>query len=169
MIDAAHDEWLTDGVLGRRFVAWLIDAVLIAVLLVVLKIVLITFGVLTLGLGLPLLGLLPFVPIAYVLGFLLSERGATPGQLATGIVLRRNDDFGRPTGVQALIWTVGLALTMIAGAFWILVSLVTVRHRALHDLASGLVVARADTIAPRTGIWTMPTRSGPNRSGRPFA
>ena len=165
MIDAAHDAWSTDGVLPRRFVAWLVDATLVVVATVLLKVALLAVGLLTLGLGLPLLGFLPFVPLLYVLGFLSTDRGRTPGQAAAGLVLRRNDDLGRPTGMQALVWTVGLALTMLAGFFWMLVALLTVRHRALHDLAAGLTMTRADTLAPRTGIWTVPA----GRSGRPFA
>ena len=165
MIDAAHDAWSTDGVLPRRFVAWLVDAALLSAAMAIGHVALLALGVMTLGLGLPLLGLLPLLPFVYVLGFLASDRGRTPGQAVAGLVLRRNDDLGRPTGLQALAWTVGLALTLLAGAFWMLVALLTVRHRALHDLAAGLTMTRADTVAPRTGIWTMPA----GRSGRPFA
>ncbi len=163
MIDAAHDEWLTEGVMTRRVLAWLIDLVLAAVLVVVLKIAFIALGVLTLGLGFPLLALLPLVPFAYVAGF-VAARGATPGQQAMGLVVRRDDDLMPPGGLQALVWAVGLFVTMAAGVVWVLVALITVRHRTLHDLASGVVVTRARSLEPRTGIWTMP--GGP---GRPFA
>ena len=163
MIDAAHDEWLAEGVMTRRVFAWLLDAFVAMIVVVLLKLVFLALGVMTLGLGLPLLGLLPFVPFVYVLGFVIA-RGATPGQQAMGLVVLRNDDLRQPTGLQALIWTVGLFVTMAAGAFWVLVALITVRHRTLHDLASGLVIARARVVAPRTGIWTMP-----GGSGRPFA
>ena len=164
MIDSAYAEWLTGGVLGRRFVAWIVDVAVLAVLLIALKIALLAIGLLTLGLGLPLFGLLPLVPFAYVVGFVASERGATPGQSVAGIMLRRNDDLGRPTALQALVWAIGLTLTMLAGAIWVLVALVTFRHRALHDYASGLLMTRAETVMPRTGIWSPPP--GP---GRPFA
>ncbi len=164
MIDSAYDEWLTGGVLGRRFLAWVVDVVLLAALLFSLKIALLTLGLLTLGLGLPLLGLLPLVPFAYVVGFVASDRGATPGQSVAGIMLRRNGDLGRPTALQALVWAVCLTVTMLAGAFWVLIAVVTFRHRALHDYASGLVMTRAETVMPRTGIWSPPP--GP---GRPFA
>ncbi len=164
MIDTAHDEWLTGGVPGRRFVAWIVDVVVLAVLLLALKVALLTIGLLTFGLGFALFGLLPVVPFAYVVGFVASDRGATPGQMLTGIVLRRNADLGPPTPVQALVWAIGLTITMLAGAFWAAVALVTVRHRALHDYASGLLMTRAETVVPRTGIWTPPPGSG-----RPFA
>ncbi len=163
MIDAAHDEWLTDGVMGRRFAAFLIDGLLGAILVVLAKIALLTFGLVTLGLGLPLLGLLPLVPIAYLALSAASERSATPGQQAMGLVLRVNDTLGRPSVLQALVWAVGLAVTIALGAFWVLVALVTVRHRTLHDLVAGVVVTRVRALTPRTGIWTL------DRSGRPFA
>ncbi len=168
MIDAAHDEWLTEGVMARRVLAWLIDAVVVAVLFVILKIAFLTFGIMTLGLGLPLLGLLPVVPFVYMIGF-VAVRSATPGQQAMGLLIRDNEVLSPPSWFQTLVWTVGLFVTMAAGAVWVLVALVTVRHRTLHDLASGLVVTRARSLAPRTGIWTMPGRAGPSRSGRPFA
>ncbi len=164
MIDAGHDEWLTSGVMSRRTFAWLIDVVAVSVLVVLLKIALIAFGILTLGLGLPLLATLPLVPFVYVVGC-IAARGATPGQMATGLMLRRNVDLGQPSGTEVLIWTVGLTITMLAGMIWTLVALLTVRHRTLHDLASGLVMVRAHALTPRTGIWTMPS-TGP---GRPFA
>ncbi len=163
MIDAAHDEWLTEGVMTRRVFAWLLDIIVVSVLLVTLKIILIAFGIATLGLGLPLLGLLPLVPFLYTAGF-VAARSATPGQQAMGLVVRSDDDLLPPTGVQSLIWTLGLFVTIAAGVFWVLIALVTVRHRTLHDLAAGVVIARARAVAPRTGIWTMPSRSG-----RPFA
>jgi uncharacterized RDD family membrane protein YckC len=169
MIDAAHDEWLTEGVMPRRVVAWLIDTIIVGLLVAVLHLALLTVGIVTLGLGLPLLGLLPLVPVVYVVGFIVLGRGATPGQKATGLVLRRNDDLTPPTGLQALVWTIGLFVTIAAGAFWVLVALVTVRHRTLHDLAAGLVVTRARSLAPRTGIWTMPAAGPAGGSGRPFA
>lgn len=165
MIDAAHDEWLTDGVMSRRAVAFLIDGVLIAVLLFILKIALLGFGLVTLGLGLPLLGLLPLVPFLYVLVFIASERSATPGQQAMGVLVRRNEDLSRPTGLQALIWTIGLSVTLACGVVWVAVALITLRHRTLHDLVSGLVVTRSRAVMPRTGIWNVDAGG----TGRPFA
>ena len=163
MIDAAHDRWLIEGVMTRRVVAWLLDAAVASILVVVLKVAALAFGIVTLGLGLPLLGLLPRVPFLYVLGFVI-WRGVTPGQQAMGLLVRQDDDLSPPTGLQALVWTVGLFVTVAAGAVWVLIALFTVRHRTLHDLAAGVVVTRSRAVAPRTGIWTMPSGSG-----RPFA
>jgi uncharacterized RDD family membrane protein YckC len=136
------DVWLTEGVLTRRVFAWLIDALLIGLILAALWFVLLLFGLLTLGLGLPLLGVLPFVPFCYHLLFVAGPASATPGQQALGLVVRRDDDLGRPTPVQAFVFTLVFYLTLAATGLLLLFALFTVRRRTLHDLASGLVVVR---------------------------
>ena len=87
---------LTDGVMSRRVWAWLIDALAIAVIAGVLWLLLVAFGLLTLGLGLPLLGLLPVVPLAYHVGFVAAPGSATPGQALMGLTVRRDEDLGPP-------------------------------------------------------------------------
>jgi uncharacterized RDD family membrane protein YckC len=153
------DDALTAGVLPRRVCGWLVDLLLIGVICAVLWGVLLAFGVLTLGLGLPLLGLLPIVPFCYHLGFLLSPAAATPGQSLFGLVVCRDEDLGRPEPLQALIFTVGLYLTLAAGVIWLGIALFTIRRRALHDMAAGLVVVRRRVLmAPltrRNARWNM--------------
>jgi uncharacterized RDD family membrane protein YckC len=156
------DLWLTEGVLARRVFAWLIDVLLIGVILVALWLVLLLFGVLTLGLGLPLLGVLPFVPFCYHLLFVAAPASATPGQQALGLVVRRNDGLGRPTPVQALIYTLLFYLTLATTGLLLLFALFTIRHRTLHDLASGLVVVRARALTGGLGSWNM-------QGGSPYA
>jgi uncharacterized RDD family membrane protein YckC len=150
------DDWLTDGVLYRRVFAWLIDALLIALILIALWFVLFLFGLLTLGLGLPLLGVLPFVPFCYHLLFVAAPASATPGQQAVGLAVRRNDDLGRPTPVQAFIFTLVFYLTLATSGLLLLFALFTIRNRTLHDLASGLVVVRARALTHGPGSWNMP-------------
>ena len=133
---------LTEGVLARRVVAWVIDFVLIGVTGAALWVVLLMFGVLTLGLGLPLLGLLPVVPFAYHTLFVASSRSATPGQSMLDLVVRREVDLGPPTPLQALVFTGGLWATFATGLVLLAVALVTSGNRALHDIVSGLVVVR---------------------------
>ena len=123
---------------------------------------LLLFGVLTLGLGLPLLGVLPFVPFCYHLLFVAGPASATPGQQALGLVVRRNDDLGRPTPLQALIYTLLFYLTLATTGLLLLVALFTIRHRTLHDLASGLVVVRARALTGGLGSWNM-------QGGSPYA
>jgi uncharacterized RDD family membrane protein YckC len=156
------DYWLTEGVLARRIFAWLIDVLLIGLIVAALWLVLLLFGVLTLGLGLPLLGALPFVPFCYHLLFVAAPASATPGQQALGLVVRRNDDLGRPTPVQALIYTLLFYLTLATTGLLLLFALFTIRHRTLHDLASGLVVVRARALTGGLGSWNM-------QGGSPYA
>jgi uncharacterized RDD family membrane protein YckC len=156
------DVWLTEGVLTRRVFAWLIDALLIGLILAALWFVLLLFGLLTLGLGLPLLGVLPFVPFCYHLLFVAGPASATPGQQALGLVVRRDDDLGRPTPVQAFVFTLVFYLTLAATGLLLLFALFTVRRRTLHDLASGLVVVRARALTRGLGSWNM-------QGGSPYA
>jgi uncharacterized RDD family membrane protein YckC len=166
-INPIDEDWLTEGVLTRRVFAWLVDVLLIALICLALWFALTLFGLLTLGLGLPLLGILPLVPFCYHLLFLAGRRSATPGQSALGLVVRRNDDFGRPTPVQALVSTVLFYATLATTGLLLLIALFTVRRRTLHDLVSGLVVVRAQRLqnGPLTrgaGSWNMP-------GGSPYA
>lgn len=161
---------LTDGVLMRRVWAWCIDLLIVGVIVAVLWVLLFLFGLLTLGLGLPLLGLLPIVPLAYHTLFLAGQRNATPGQAAMDLAVRRDEDLGPPSLLQAALFTAGLWLTLGAGVIWLAAALFTERKRALHDLVSGLVVVRrsaVDTmsIAPLTGSPSF----GNMRRGPPYA
>jgi uncharacterized RDD family membrane protein YckC len=158
-IDAS---WLTQGVMIRRVFAWLIDVLVLALILGALALVLVMFGLLTLGLGLPLLGALPFVPFCYHLLFVAGRSSATPGQQALGLVVRRDDDLGSPSFAQAFVYTLGFYLTLATTGLLLLVALFTVRHRTLHDLASGLVVVRARALTRGIGSWNM-------QGGSPYA
>ncbi len=144
------DYLLTRGVMSRRVFGWCIDLLLLALILLVLWVVFMLFGLLTLGLGFPLLGALPFVPFCYHVLFLAGPSSATPGQQFMGLVVRRNDDFGRPSPLQAVISTLVFYLTLATSGLLLLVALITDRHRTLHDLVSGLVVVRAEAMQPLT-------------------
>ena len=146
--DAAwqQDAELTRGVLVRRVVAWMIDAAILAVLLSVAWTVTALFGILTLGLGMPLMALLPAIPFAYSWAFLSSTMAATPGQAMMGLTVRSNDDLQRPTPIQALAFTLAYIATIALGAIWLAIALLTPRNRAPHDLISGLVVVRTQAV-----------------------
>ena len=159
---AIADDWLTRGVPIRRVVAFLVDLLLIGVIVGVLWAGLFVFGLLTLGLGFPLLGVLPAVPPIYHFGFLASPLSATPGQALLGLVVRRNEDLGRPDVLEAFVSVVGFYVTLALGVIWLAVALLTTRRRTLHDLVSGLVVVRTEALAiltpPLTGAgagWNM--------------
>jgi uncharacterized RDD family membrane protein YckC len=118
--------------------------------MLLLWLALVTFGLLTLGLGFPLLGVLPFVPFCYHFLFLASQAACTPGQHLMGLIVLRNDDFGRPSVLQAVVFTIGFYVTLATSGLLLLVALVTARHRTLHDLVSGLVVVRREALQPLT-------------------
>jgi len=147
--------WLTEGVLIRRVFGWLIDVLLVGLILAVLWFVLLLFGVLTLGLGLPLLGVLPLVPFCYHLFFVAGPASATPGQQALGLIVRRNDDLGRPSMAQAFVFTLVFYITLATTGLLLLIALFTVRKRTLHDLASGLVVVRTRALTRGYGSWNI--------------
>ena len=71
------------------------------------------------------------------------------------MIVRRDDDLGRPTLVQAFVFTLVFYLTLAATGLLLLIALFTVRHRTLHDLASGLVVVRAQALTRALGSWNM--------------
>jgi uncharacterized RDD family membrane protein YckC len=119
------------------------------------------FGVVTLGLGLPLLGLLPAVPVFYNWLSLISGLSATPGQAMMGLVVRRFDDLGPPTGLSALVWVVGFYVSVALSGLPFLLALFTTGRRTAHDLASGLIVVRARALTRGPGFWHMRTGGSP--------
>jgi uncharacterized RDD family membrane protein YckC len=155
------DELLTRGVLSRRLLAWCVDAFLLAIVVAACWTTGLVFGLMTLGLGMPLLGLLPLVPLAYHCLFIISSMSATPGQALFGLRVCRNDDMGRPNFAQAVVSTLIFYLTLGTSGLLLLVALFTVRRRTLHDLLSGLVVVRDRALTPPAGFWNMPGGRSP--------
>jgi len=153
--EALLDHVLTDGVPGRRFAAWIVDTLILGVGIGVLWFALAALGMVTLGLAFPLLTLLPAVPFVYYAGFLASGSAATPGMALLGITARQDADLAPPTLGEACVFTAGLYLTVAAGAVWLLVALITRRHRALHDLVSGLVIVRTRALTMVGGYGNM--------------
>lgn len=174
-LDTATEDALTSGLLTRRVLAWIVDAVLISAILLGVWLVLAAFTVLTLGFGAPLFAILAFVPGVYGWLFLVSPLQASPGQALLGLAVARDADLGTPTALQALVYIVGYIVTMGFGAIWVAVALVTARHRTLHDIVSGLVVARRSTLAQirhqasLTGSEMSWNNSAWSAGGRPIA
>ena len=148
----ADETALTAGITMRRVGGWLVDAILLGLLLVLLHVGLWIVGFLTFGLGWFMLGGLWVVPIVYVFAFVASPVQATPGQSLAGLRVVRDDDLGSPTPAQALVYAIGYAVTMAAGAFWLIAAFFTRRARCLHDIVSGVAVLRADAL----GVSTAP-------------
>lgn len=147
----------TEGVLGRRLLAWLADVLLVALLMAVLHLLLGIVGLLTLGLGWGLFALTPLVPFAYSFLFLASRHAATPGQQLLGLAVLHDQTQRRPTALEALVST-ALFWISLGVPLLLLVPLLNRRHRTLHDLASGLAMVRTGAAAPAGGVWNM---SGP--------
>lgn len=145
---ADDDDALTRGVLSRRVVAWMIDAIILAIVMAGLWVALLLFGVMTFGLGMPLLAALPVVPVLYGWLSVASSASATPGQAIMGVMVRRNEDLGPPGGLRALATTILFYVTLATslGVLWFLVVLITARRRTLHDILSGTVVVRASSL-----------------------
>ena len=66
---------------------------------------LLLFGLLTWASGCRYSAVLPVVPFCYHLLFLAARHRATPGQALLGLTVRRDDDLGPPTALQALVFT----------------------------------------------------------------
>jgi uncharacterized RDD family membrane protein YckC len=172
---ASSPSWensLLAGVRRRRCFAWLVDLLLVAGLVGTLFGSLLLLGLLTFGLRWWFIGLLPVVPFAYHCLFLSSTLSATPGQALCGLMVRRDDDLGPPTLAQAVVSTLVYYVTLATSGLLLLVALLTLHKRTLHDLASGLVVVRRDAWhdwAVTTGTLTPGAWSWNISAGHPYA
>jgi uncharacterized RDD family membrane protein YckC len=147
---------LTDGIIGRRVVASVIDGLILGLILAALHTVLWILGYLTFGLGWFLAGGLWVVPMVYIFVFVASPGQATPGQAMVGLRVVDNGTLVRPTPAQALVYAFGYEVTLWLGGVLLLVGLFTRRFRCLHDIVSGVFVARADALALRPDdSWTL--------------
>jgi uncharacterized RDD family membrane protein YckC len=151
-----EDDFLSRGVLLRRYAAWWIDLLLIGLIDIGLWLGIATFGLVTLGLGWAMMPVLGAVPFLYHWLFLSSGMSATPGQSLMGLVVARNADLARPDWVEAGVWTLLYYLTLAVFFPLLLVALFTTRKRALHDILSGLVVIRKRALTQPVGYWNMP-------------
>ena len=166
----AYDDDLTDGVPFRRCIAWVLDWILIGLLVAAMAWLILIGGLVTLGAGLSLFVILPLVPFLYQLISLAGAHNATPGQRIMGLIVRRNDDLGPPTGFQALVFVLAYLLTIATSGLLLLVALFTTRQRTLHDMVSGLVVVRLrglEALTPPPGYWNMNGPSSPYSGPRP--
>lgn len=138
---------LFDGVLSRRVLAFLFDAVMIVALMAVMSLVIAVLGIITFGLGWLLYAILfPLVALGYTALTLGGYSAATPGMRLMGLEMRLW--YGaRPYGLLAvmhslLFWFGNTILT----PFIILVGLFTKRNQLLHDLILGTVIMDRDAL-----------------------
>jgi uncharacterized RDD family membrane protein YckC len=149
--DARAEPELFAGVVGRRFMAFLIDLIVLAVPVVLATILVFVFGIVTLGLGFALFGLFSPAVVIWTLcyyGFTLgSARSATLGMRALNLEMRTW--YGAPCyfvlgAVHAVVfWVTVSMLTPLV----LLVCLFNDRRRFLHDMLVGTVVINSDARA----------------------
>lgn len=139
--DPAREPDLFEGVLSRRFVAFLIDAVVIFLLSLAGYLLIGILGILTLGLGFLLIGLVfPVVALAYTGMTLSAPASATIGMRMMGLQMRlwHGERMYFLIGVfHALVFWVSVSLLT---PLILLVALFNRRKRLLHDFISGAVV-----------------------------
>ncbi len=133
---------LLAGVRRRRVFACLLDLLVLAILAWCCGVALVALGFLTFGLTWGMLTWLPALPLLYNWLWVASRASATPGQAAMGLIVRRDEDLGKPMLGQAAVFSLGYAITIVTGVVWFAVCLVTTHKRCLHDIVSGLVVVR---------------------------
>jgi uncharacterized RDD family membrane protein YckC len=165
--DDPRDAWmmeamLSEGTLARRVGAFVADGILVLIVVKTLAVFLFLFGILTLGLALPLLALLPLVAPLYNWLSLVSPLSATPGQALFGLTVRDADDLGPPGALAALLWTVGFYASLALSGVPLLLALFNSRRRTGHDIVSGLVVVRSRALTGWLGPWNMPAGGSPD-------
>ena len=141
LASAPPDALLTRGVLARRFCAFIIDCFIIGVVGWVGAISIFLLGILTLGVGWLMFHIIPLLPFLYYT-LLIGGTGATPGQRLFGLSVRQDVGLGAPNLAQALVWTLLLWVSFLLAGLPFAMALVGPRHRAAHDLLSGLVIIR---------------------------
>ncbi|WP_112663594.1 RDD family protein [Microvirga flavescens] len=136
---------LTRGVISRRFWAYIVDIVMIAIWSVIVSIGIFMFGLLTIGFGWVLFSLVPLTAIAYNALTIGGRSQATVGMRVMG--LRAVDTLtGGPVhvitaAVHALLFYVAVG-TFALWALDILIGLFRNDSRFGHDLLTGITVIR---------------------------
>lgn len=142
----AHPE-LFDGILSKRIIAFIIDAILIVALMIPAALIILILGVVTLGLAWFLFpALFAIVALGYLALTLGGPASATIGMRATGVEMRAWNGrkmFPLLAVMHGLIFwfSVGLLTPLI-----LLVGLFTERKQLLHDLLVGVVALNAGAL-----------------------
>jgi uncharacterized RDD family membrane protein YckC len=136
----------TEGVLGRRILAYLIDIVIVFLLMSVLWMLIAVFGIITFGFGWILFALLPLTAIVYNAITISGEGQGTPGMRAAGLRVVDAANGGRPSmlaaAVHALLFYVAVS-TFLLWAIDMVIGFVRADRRVGHDILSGLLFVRS--------------------------
>jgi len=143
VVDPFTDPTQFDGVLWRRCLAYAVDLCVLLGLLLIYKVALVFFTVITFGLATPLLVLLAAaIPVAYHTLTIGGPGSATLGMRLFGLRVRVWDG-GKPGYIQALLHTaVFYVTTSFTGGLILLWPLFSNRRRCLHDQLCGTMVVR---------------------------
>jgi uncharacterized RDD family membrane protein YckC len=148
--DATRDADLFDGILSKRIVAFVIDAVLIVALMVPAALVVGIFGLVTLGIGWLLFSpLFAIVALGYVALTLGGTGSATVGMHVVGIEIRTwsgQKMFPLLAILHALIFWISIS---VLTPLILLVGLFTARRQLLHDLLLGVVALNSGPLRRR--------------------
>ena len=150
LYDATVEPDLYDGILAKRVVAFVIDAVLIVALMIPAALIVFVLGFITLGLAWLLYpALFAVVAISYVGLTLGGPASATPGMRIAGVEMRTWSGqrmFPLLAVMHALIFwfSIGLLTPLV-----LLVGLLTYRRQLLHDLLLGVVALNAGALHRR--------------------
>ncbi|MCX5493807.1 RDD family protein [Kaistia dalseonensis] len=146
--DPFREPELFSGVLSKRVLAFIVDAILVGLFLLLASVVIFALGVVTLGIGwflfaLPLFAIVAVLYVALTLG---GPNAGTPGMRLAGLQIRSMS--GERIGfiiaaAHALLFWFSLSfltpLVLIVGLF-------SNRKRLLHDILLGTVIMNADPL-----------------------
>jgi uncharacterized RDD family membrane protein YckC len=146
--DPERQPELFDGVLSKRIVAFIVDAILIVLLMIPAALMILILGLITLGIAWLLFpALFAIVALGYVALTLGGRASATPGMRLVGVEMRTWNGqrmFPLLAMMHALIFwfSCGILTPLI-----LLVGLFTARRQMLHDLLLGVVALNAEPLA----------------------
>jgi len=131
---------LFDGVIGKRSLAFVVDAIIILVLTVIAYIAVALLGIITLGLAWLLFGLVfPFVGLGYNAVTIGGKNSATVGQRLMGLEVRMWFG-GKVTPLIAAFHALLFWFSLIIFCPILLWAFFDSRKRCLHDILAGMVV-----------------------------
>lgn len=133
---------LLQGVILRRCIAFVLDFIFMGLLGCCLIFVITLFGLFTFGFGWVAFHVLPWLPFAYYI-LLICGTGATPGQRLSGLVIIQDVNQAPPTFAQAVVWSLFFWISLAFAGLPFLIVFCNRRHRAAHDILSGLTFVRS--------------------------
>lgn len=138
--DPAQQSQLFVGVLRKRFVAFIVDAIIILALTTIAYVVVALLGIVTLGLAWLLFGLVfPAVGLGYNALTIGGPNSATVGQRMMGLEVRMWFG-GKVTPLVAAFHALLFWFSLVVFCPILLWALFDPRKRFLHDILAGVVV-----------------------------